>query len=292
MVYNCHGCHAFHTQRLGRVEQIGDKEKNVFKHSFATGPPTDCHCSNCGSTFHLGGPIWAERLHDLEFVKMLQERLQKSVNDPEGGLSSFGTYKRMKGILQMVSEELPDQLLFYTPGQFCRILKCVSPTFSALRSAILNAGYQVSYSHTNPISLKTDAPNDLLWEIMLKWHQVNKESEDIDEKTKREEEKSAAAKPEPRLNQIRKQILSRPITHEISFELNEKEPPQSKTQQLIRFQMNPTKNWGPKPRSKPLTEKDSMQDKRTRNQGKRKSKKLKTEESHQPKKIIKKMTSK
>ncbi|GBM11453.1 hypothetical protein AVEN_212553-1, partial [Araneus ventricosus] len=36
-------------------------------------------------------------------------------------------------------------------------------------SAVLNAGYQVSLSHTSPTSLKTDAPPEVIWDIMRAW---------------------------------------------------------------------------------------------------------------------------
>ncbi|GBM11242.1 hypothetical protein AVEN_5979-1, partial [Araneus ventricosus] len=37
------------------------------------------------------------------------------------------------------------------------------------KSAVLNAGYQVSLSHTSPTSLKTDAPPEVIWDIMRAW---------------------------------------------------------------------------------------------------------------------------
>ena len=35
------------------------------------------------------------------------------------------------------------------------------------RSALLNAGYEVSLSHAAPNSVKTDAPNEVLWVSQL-----------------------------------------------------------------------------------------------------------------------------
>lgn len=37
------------------------------------------------------------------------------------------------------------------------------------RSAILNAGYKVSYSHAAKMSVKTNAPPSLVWDIIRSW---------------------------------------------------------------------------------------------------------------------------
>ncbi len=37
------------------------------------------------------------------------------------------------------------------------------------RSALLNAGYKVSYSHANQNSIKTDAPTEVVWDVLREW---------------------------------------------------------------------------------------------------------------------------
>lgn len=37
------------------------------------------------------------------------------------------------------------------------------------RSAVINAGYRISGTHVNPLGLKTDAPMDVIWDIMRCW---------------------------------------------------------------------------------------------------------------------------
>jgi hypothetical protein len=41
------------------------------------------------------------------------------------------------------------------------------------RSAIMNANYQVSYSHCNKNSIKTNAPPELIWSILKEWIKLN-----------------------------------------------------------------------------------------------------------------------
>jgi hypothetical protein len=37
------------------------------------------------------------------------------------------------------------------------------------RSAVLNAGYRISSTHVNPLGVKSDAPWDVIWDIMRCW---------------------------------------------------------------------------------------------------------------------------
>lgn len=37
------------------------------------------------------------------------------------------------------------------------------------RSALINAGYQVSYSHCHRNSVKTNAHSHVIWDILKKW---------------------------------------------------------------------------------------------------------------------------
>jgi tRNA (guanine26-N2/guanine27-N2)-dimethyltransferase len=302
LVYNCVTCNAFHLQPLGRFEVSASNQQ--VKHSYAHGPPVSPNCSTCGSRFHVGGPIWAGPIHDFEFVRLAQQQLQKSVRktatvDGEEEESSFGTYRRMQGMLAVISEELPDIPLFYTPGQFTHLLRCVSPPFMSIRSAILNAGFRVSYSHTNPISLKTDAPADLLWDIIVTWNRqleleqaaadnekdVAVETESTGTTQTNGTDQNETVKEQPR-EILRKRLIAREVKHEICFDSHADEMPQSKKDQMVRYQLNPTKNWGPKPRVKPMTEDGTSEciDKRSKNQNK-KSRKNFTKSEDEPETI-------
>lgn len=53
------------------------------------------------------------------------------------------------------------------------IVRCDTPSMIKFRSALLNAGYNVSFSHTNKQSIKTDAPTTVIWDIVRAWEKVN-----------------------------------------------------------------------------------------------------------------------
>ncbi|KAI9305590.1 N2,N2-dimethylguanosine tRNA methyltransferase [Cunninghamella echinulata] len=158
VIYECTGCHAFETQPLGRVEK---KENGHDRHTPGCGPSVNSLCQNCGHTHHIGGPAWIGDLHDKEFVgKML-----KHVKENE---QNYGTEKRMKGMLTLIQEEL-DTPCYWTLQRLCGTVHCNTMPILDLHSAILNAGYKVSGSHCAPQAVKTNAPSNVIWDIVRGW---------------------------------------------------------------------------------------------------------------------------
>uniref|UniRef100_A0A669CU31 tRNA (guanine(26)-N(2))-dimethyltransferase n=1 Tax=Oreochromis niloticus TaxID=8128 RepID=A0A669CU31_ORENI len=222
LVYNCVGCGAFHLQRMGRRTSNGKH----MKYSAATGPPVGPECEHCGQRHQLGGPIWAESIHDLEFV-------QKVLSAVSGNPSRFGTSKRIEGVLSMVTEELEDVPLYYTVDNLSSTIHCNTPPLLQFRSALLHAGHRVSLSHACKNAIKTDAPPAAIWDIMRCWEKINP--------VKRE--KLSPTSPAFK-------ILSTEPSFEACFTVREDANPQSRKRHLTRFQENPQAFWGPKARAK------------------------------------------
>ncbi|KAI9529128.1 hypothetical protein NQZ68_013435 [Dissostichus eleginoides] len=244
LVYNCVGCGSFHLQRMGRRTTNGKH----MKYSSATGPPVGPHCDICGQRHQLGGPIWAEPIHDLDFV-------QKVLSAVSTNPSRFGTAKRIEGMLSMVTEELEDVPLYYTVDNLSSTIHCNTPPLLQFRSALLHAGHRVSLSHACKNAIKTSAPPADIWDIMRCWEKSNP--------VKREKlsETSPAFK-----------ILSTEPSSEACFTVREDANPQSRKRHLTRFQENPQAFWGPKARAKSGGGLDtSLNDKRKRCQNKRKN---------------------
>lgn len=244
LVYNCVGCGSFHLQRMGTRRVNG----NHMKYSAATGPPVGPNCEHCGQRHQLGGPLWAEPIHDLAFV-------QKVLSSVSGNLSRFGTSRRIEGMLSMVTEELEDVPLYYTVDNLSSTIHCSTPPLLPFRSALLHAGHRVSLSHACKNAIKTDAPPAVLWDIMRCWEKQRP--------VKREKlsETSPAFK-----------ILSKEPGLEACFDVREDANPQSRKRHLTRFQENPQANWGPKARAKASGGLSSdLQDKRKKLQNKRKN---------------------
>jgi tRNA (guanine26-N2/guanine27-N2)-dimethyltransferase len=94
------------------------------------------------------------------------------------------------------------------------------------RSALMNAGYRVSFSHANRMSIKTDAPATVVWDVMRHWAKVHPVRQD-------------------RLVGVAAALLLREPTNEINMELRFDANPESRERGLSRFQENPKRYWGP-----------------------------------------------
>lgn len=144
-------------------------------------------------------------------------------------LCNLGTQKRLVGVLTVVLEELDDVPLYYTLDKLCCVLKLEIVPILKFRSALLHAGYKVSFSHAFKNSVKTNAPAAVLWDILRCWNKRHpvKEERMID-------------------GTPIKAILSKPCTREYNFDdLHPDANPKSRKQALTRFQANPTAHWGP-----------------------------------------------
>ncbi|KAF7655710.1 hypothetical protein LDENG_00051880 [Lucifuga dentata] len=244
LVYNCVGCGSFHLQRMGRRTSQGQHTK----YSAATGPPVRPECEHCGQRHQLGGPIWAEPLHDTEFVGKVLSAV--SMNP-----TRFGTSKRIEGMLSMITEELQDVPLYYTVDSLSSTIHCNTPPLLHVRSALLHAGFRVSLSHACKNAIKTDAPPAVLWDIMRCWEKTNP--------VKREK----LSKTSPAFK-----ILSTEPSLQACFTVREDANPQSRKRHLTRFQENPHAFWGPKARAKAGGGISAdLQDKRKKCQNKRKN---------------------
>lgn len=242
MVYQCSGCETFSLQPLGRCTEKG----NSFKFSPALGPPVGLTCSHCGHKHHIGGPVWINPMHDVNFVQRLIRRVTES---PE----LYGTSKRMLGILHMLDEEL-EVPLYFLLDRLASTVRVSTPSMLNFRSALLNAGHRVSLSHACKNSIKTDAPMDFIWDIIRTWKLQNPSKRPLEPGSPGE------------------YIMRTEPSSPVNFSIHPDANPSSREQQLLRYQVNPEPCWGPKARAKTSLWADREVEKSRRLQGKRKLK--------------------
>ncbi|KAK9272924.1 hypothetical protein L1049_003303 [Liquidambar formosana] len=218
-VYQCTGCDSFHLQPIGRTVT----KNNSVRYLPGFGPIVPQECTDCGKKFNMGGPIWSAPIHDQEWVTSILADV-KSLKD------RYPAYDRISAVLTTISEELPDVPLFLSLHNLCATLKCTSPSAVIFRSAVINAGYRISGTHVNPLGLKSDAPMDVIWDIMRCWvknHPVKSQPPDLAGSV----------------------ILSKEPVLQANFARAIASLSKAQAKKVARFLPNPERHWGPKLRA-------------------------------------------
>jgi tRNA (guanine26-N2/guanine27-N2)-dimethyltransferase len=173
--------------------------------------------------------MWLEPLHDVDFCNRILANVAKS---PERSQ----TAARIRGMVGTAALELSQPLFYFIPAKIAGLLRAECPPMNNVVSALLHRGFQVSRSHCQPGSLKTNATRRQVFDVIRNWieqgHPVKLEG---------------IAESSPA-----RQMVLKGKTEE--FEVNvEGKGEHPKTKEVIhggvsggvRYQMNPTANWGP-----------------------------------------------
>jgi hypothetical protein len=177
-----------------------ENPNNLYQAAPTTAPVV---CPETGGRMKVGGPFWSAPIHDKEVVDAVVARLRRrmrrgktsgattttasavdaaaSAGDAAPEEDVFASYEslpvptidRLHGLLTAVSEELPDVPFFYNMSQLCAEVKATSIPLEMFHSALVNGGYRVSACHKEPLAIKTDAPDSVVWDIIRCWCKVN-----------------------------------------------------------------------------------------------------------------------
>jgi tRNA (guanine26-N2/guanine27-N2)-dimethyltransferase len=164
MLITCLRCNCFEIQIIGKLV----KTEKGFKYGPAQ-VSVEPLCLNCGQKNHVGGPIYADKIHSKNFVSRMIGNVVKQPNN-------YGTWDRMIGMLMVIFEELEDHPLYYDFSKLCNVVHASTFAFPTYIGAIQKAGYKVSQSHCSKNSVKTDAPEHIIWDAIRCWtktHPVN-----------------------------------------------------------------------------------------------------------------------
>jgi len=285
VINNCDtGCGAWTTQTLGKNKLAKDKSGKGFfwKHVFGPASLGGDNCPHCGMKTHLAGPMYAGPIHSPAFIKRILDGL------PTVSKETYQTTARIEGMLSLALEEIfpleddPDSPtatsktkkydhsivdpapFYFIPATLSKVIHCVTPHEDAMRGALRHLGYWCTRSHARPGSIKTNAPWDVIWEIMREWTRQKQPIKKnaikantagyhimgMDTETKLKsngasgtasEEKAADEKPSSDTS-IEKEKF------EVVFD--EKLGKERDTRKLVRYQLNPRENWGPMNRAK------------------------------------------
>lgn len=254
LAYHCVGCGHTIDQRLGR---ISDKKFQTPRIAQIPGE----NCLYCERPYHLAGPMWGGQLHEREFIDSILAINSKASSE------IYGTRERIKGMLTLAKNEL-DTPFYFNLNQLLSFMKAPPMAIDDFAKAIGNLGYKVSLTHAKKNCVKTDAPWESVLQIACAWLKRSNEKL-VAELHARVEKENDGAKQEKLKNKI--EVLSKDLGNnpnltsgmvgfkiletvpkvEVDFEsVNAESDKITKLRKLkmVRYQENPTKNWGPKSR--------------------------------------------
>lgn len=262
VVVKCSGCYASQGQGLGKM-QDGNAKGNKFGLCKVDESMTP-NCIHCGYTNHICGPIWGGQLHDKKFIDEILKLVEEEEN--KGEKSHYGTIKRVRGMLTMAGNELGIEgedyeeqrasQLYFATTTISRVLKIPAPSIDEYCMALGNLGFKASLTHAASNCIKTNAPWSIIWfigyQLALK---ANVDFERMSKTTagyailQNEKIKNAVdlrkCMPDGE-NKSEEELINWLFSKN---EVSEKVHKLRKIK-IVKFQTNPTKNWGPKARPK------------------------------------------
>eukprot|EP01060_Flectonema_neradi_P009448 TRINITY_DN1672_c0_g1_i5.p1 TRINITY_DN1672_c0_g1~~TRINITY_DN1672_c0_g1_i5.p1 ORF type:complete len:209 (+),score=45.99 TRINITY_DN1672_c0_g1_i5:24-650(+) len=174
----------------------------------------------------VGGPIWTGPTHDKDYVSRLI-----AIADAEK--ENFAAYKRVRALLAAARDELPDCPMFYQLAALSGTVHCSTIPMAKMNSALMNLGYRTSQVHCCPDGIKTDAPPEVVYDVMKAW-------------TK---ELGCDTHPNNAIGHA-KDILASPQRVNVDFTICEGSDMRAKVTGETKWGKVYVPNWGPKPRAK------------------------------------------
>ena len=139
------------------------------------------HCNNCGfrsileddnykltiscpvcrknNSIDYAGPLWDSKIHDADFVNDMIE-LNNDLH--------YNNKKRIDKLLNLIKEEINKPIFYYNIHKLSKILKISNiPKLEEIISHIKNKGYQISRTHFDFLSVKTNMDSKSIKDILL-----------------------------------------------------------------------------------------------------------------------------
>ena len=143
-------------------EDDNSKQKSMRIRCALTNVPTVC--GTCDSRLTIGGPIWNQPIHKVNFAKRLLARAEKED-------CSLKTVGRIKGILGGIIDEEPLQEfpLSFSVHDVCSTIRAQNPRKEQVHAAFKSLNFRLCQTYYNGDLWKTDAPPEAVYDIFKKW---------------------------------------------------------------------------------------------------------------------------
>lgn len=159
-VHQCGQCDSFFIQPSQRAI-TNSKGNTKFTSTHVIAPQ---QCAECGGHTVLGGPIHIGPLHDMDFVEYCSD-----VCNREDTLPHLTCRKKLDGLLRAMSTECNDCVLYYSCTRLVKSLRLTQISVRKFRGTLRSLGYRASHFHRDPDAIKTDAPNEVVFDLLRAW---------------------------------------------------------------------------------------------------------------------------
>ena len=206
--------HSFWLQPIGRVMKDGEVKPNLVSVPFKD-PLTN-------TDLVIGGPVYTGPLHNRSTIDLMFKEMRH--------LKFIQTIPRIEAVLSTCESEL-DAPLYYDLSYLAAVVHSTIPPRENAISALERLGFSASLSHAERGVVKTDAPSEVVWDIVRSWY-------------------FATGKTLP-ADGVTRAILEGGRS-DIDVSVDEDVKERLRKERLIcKFYNNPEKNFGPKAAAKP-----------------------------------------
>jgi tRNA (guanine26-N2/guanine27-N2)-dimethyltransferase len=114
-------------------------------------------CPSCGGKLSVAGPLWLGRIADRKFCSLMEQEIE------ERGLRQE---KRLLKMLSLVKNEAEAPVTYYAVDKICDKLNLPVPAQKKVLNKLREAGFQAVLTHFNSRGFRTDAPANIVKEII------------------------------------------------------------------------------------------------------------------------------
>lgn len=119
--------------------------------------PLNYVCPSCGAKLSVAGPLWLGRIADKNFCFLMGNEAKER---------SLRQEKRILKTLTLVQNEAEAQVTYYAVDRICDKLNLPVPPQKKVLDRIKKEGFQAVLTHFNSRGFRTEAPADIIKEII------------------------------------------------------------------------------------------------------------------------------
>ena len=121
--------------------------------------PLKRDCVECGSKLNVAGPLWLGKIADENFCSLMKR---------EADGRGLKQEKRILKLMSLVQDEAEAPVAYYVVDKICDKLNLSVPPLMKVVDGVRRAGSQVTLTHFNSRGVKTDAPANVVTEVITK----------------------------------------------------------------------------------------------------------------------------